>query len=80
MQIPDNILNKSIWIITVAGWGSINYLGTEEEAEEYRCHKANWEQAVAKKVLFQASIGELIVEDGSGSNTLRTYLDNINKL
>ena len=37
------------WTITVHGWGTCYFLGTEAQAEEWRKHKANWERAVAKK-------------------------------
>lgn len=38
------------WLITVGGgYGTFEFEGTEEEAEEMRRHKANWEGAVATK-------------------------------
>lgn len=37
------------WIISVHGYGEFNFFGTEQQAEEMRKHKANWEHAVAKK-------------------------------
>jgi hypothetical protein len=38
------------WIIEVGGgYGAFNFFGTEDEAEEMRRHKANWEHAVARK-------------------------------
>ncbi|QNH21195.1 hypothetical protein HEP73_02107 [Xanthomonas sp. GW] len=37
------------WVIRVAGYGSFLFVGTEEEAEEMRRHKARWERAVAHK-------------------------------
>lgn len=40
---------KYHWIIDVAAWGTLYGFGTEEEAEEWRSHKANWERCVAKK-------------------------------
>lgn len=40
------------WIITVGGgYGSFEFVGTEEEAEEMRRHKAEWEGSVARKRL-----------------------------
>ena len=40
------------WVISVGGnWGHFFFYGTEEEAEEMRCHKANWEHAMTKKRL-----------------------------
>lgn len=40
------------WIIAVGGgYGSFEFVGTEEEAEEMRRHKAEWEGAVARKRL-----------------------------
>ena len=40
--------NKT-WVITVAGYGSFGFIGTEVEAEEMRRHKASWEGGVATK-------------------------------
>ena len=40
---------KEKWKITVHGYGEFIFEGTEEEAEEMRRHKANWEHGVAKK-------------------------------
>lgn len=38
------------WIISVGGgYGEFNFFGTEQQAEEMRAHKANWEHAVARK-------------------------------
>ena len=38
------------WIIKVGGgYGEFNFFGTEKEAEEMRCHKAQWEHVVAWK-------------------------------
>jgi hypothetical protein len=38
------------WLICVGGgYGCFIFDGTEDEAEEMRRHKANWEQAVARK-------------------------------
>jgi hypothetical protein len=39
-----------MWTITVAGYGSFGYVGSEDEAEAMRKHKANWERGVGKKV------------------------------
>lgn len=44
-------MSETIWHIDVASWGSILFEGTEEEAEEWRRHKARWEQSVARKRL-----------------------------
>ena len=44
---PDSA--KHWWIIEVADYGSFNFFGTEEKAEERRAHKAKWEHAVATK-------------------------------
>ena len=41
---------KKHWLITVGGgYGSFEFIGTEEEAEKMRIHKARWEGAVARK-------------------------------
>lgn len=46
--MSDN--EKKLWRITVGGgYGSFEFEGTEEEAEEMRIHKARWEGAVARK-------------------------------
>lgn len=37
------------WLIDVAAWGQIIFVGTEEEAEEWRVHKSNWEGCIATK-------------------------------
>jgi hypothetical protein len=38
------------WLISVGGgYGSFVFEGSEDEAEEMRAHKANWEHAVARK-------------------------------
>lgn len=37
------------WEITVAGYGTFIFEGTEAEAEEMRRHKARHEAAVARK-------------------------------
>lgn len=41
------------WIITVEGYGSFEFEGTEQEAEEMRKHKANWEGGVGTKKLAE---------------------------
>ena len=38
-----------VWRIVVAGYGGYYWVGTEEQAEEQRAHKAQWEQAAARK-------------------------------
>jgi hypothetical protein len=37
------------WAILIDGYGVFSFIGTAEEAEEMRCHKANWEQGIGKK-------------------------------
>ena len=44
-------LANETWVITVAGYGSFDFHGTEREAEEMRRHKSRWEGAVATKKL-----------------------------
>ena len=39
-----------LWRISVTGYGDFLYVGTEEEAEDMRAHKARWEGGIAKKV------------------------------
>ncbi len=49
----DKKVNKH-WVIDVASWGTMYMIGTEEQAEEMRRHKARWEQSVATKRLADA--------------------------
>lgn len=42
---------KEHWVIAVSSWGTLYAIGTEQEAEEWRCHKARWEGSVAIKRL-----------------------------
>ena len=37
------------WKIRVSGYGTFDFIGTDDEAEEMRRHKARWEQATAHK-------------------------------
>lgn len=55
------LVKRHWWIISVHGYGEFNFFGTEAEAETMRRHKANWEQAVAKKRL-----GRLAKRTGGG--------------
>lgn len=56
-----------VWAITVGGYGTFEYVATEEEAEEMRAAKANWEQAVGHKSRIRdASELELVVWNESG--------------
>lgn len=32
------------WMIRIAGYGTFEFEGTEDEAEEMRAHKARWER------------------------------------
>lgn len=53
------------WIIEVPAWGILYAIGTEEQAEEWRCHKANYEQSVARKrVATEKEVREYNLEDG----------------
>jgi hypothetical protein len=40
---------KEKWKIRVSGYGTFDFEGTEDEAEEMRAHKARWEQGFAMK-------------------------------
>ena len=42
-------MKKLWWIITVGGYGSFAFKGTEKEAEEMRAHKAEWEGGSGRK-------------------------------
>ena len=37
------------WVIKVSSWGTLYAIGTEEQAEEWRGHKASWEHSPAQK-------------------------------
>lgn len=39
------------WVISVAGYGSFLFEGSEKEAEEMRAHKARWERGIGRKRL-----------------------------
>lgn len=53
-----NALRQRYWKITVSGWGTLFARGSEEQAEEWRSHKANWEHAVARKFEVTESASE----------------------
>jgi hypothetical protein len=40
---------ESFWRISVNGYGTFAFFGTEQQAEEMRAHKACWERGVATK-------------------------------
>jgi len=49
-----NTEKKENWLIAVGhGWGVIDGICSEQEAEEMRVHKANWEQAPALKIKYK---------------------------
>jgi hypothetical protein len=37
------------WMIRISGYGTFEFKGIEEEAEEMRAHKANWERGMGMK-------------------------------
>lgn len=39
------------WVIEVSTWGELHAIGTEDQAEEWRRHKAEWEGGAATKRL-----------------------------
>lgn len=49
----DNVLGQNtpsgVWRIRIAGYGTFDFEGTEEQAEEMRAHKANWERGAGMK-------------------------------
>ena len=47
-------MKKQMWVISVGGYGSIFFEGTEPEAEVKRAEKAIWEQGVGRKRLADA--------------------------
>lgn len=42
---------QKTWVISVAGYGTFFFEGSEKEAEEMRAHKARWERGVGRKRL-----------------------------
>lgn len=56
----------SSWVISIGGYGTFLFDGTETEAEEMRAHKARWERGIGKK--RPATKGE--VESGAPSQCL----------
>lgn len=40
---------KNKWVISVGGYGTFFFDGSEKKAEEMRKHKANWEQGIGRK-------------------------------
>lgn len=41
--------DKTIWMIRISGYGTFEFEGTEQEAEEMRANKARWEQGAGIK-------------------------------
>jgi hypothetical protein len=60
--------SRTFWKISVASWGELLCFGTEAEAEEWRKHKARWEQCVARKER---------IEFLEGAECLRCLLGNL---
>ena len=52
-MISKQATEKKYWEIEVVCWGTLYAIGTEEQAEEWRKHKANWEQCIARKKEIQ---------------------------
>jgi hypothetical protein len=48
-------MKRHWWLISVGGYGSFGFYGTEGEAEEMRAHKARWEQGAGKKERIPAT-------------------------
>ena len=54
------------WVISVAGYGSFLFDGSEKEAEEMRAHKARWERGIGRKRLAtpeEIKSGKVIRDD-----------------
>lgn len=41
--------DNTIWMIRISGYGTFEFEGTEQEAEEMRANKARWEQGAGIK-------------------------------
>lgn len=70
-------MKKQNWIISVGGgYGSFLFKGSEQEAEEMRSHKANWEQASCTKRL---ATEEEIKAEKTKKEDYKKYLERKNK-
>jgi len=47
---------RDLWLITIGGYGSFFFAGTEEEAEGMRSHKASWEGGIGKKYILKPNV------------------------
>ncbi len=67
---------KDKWYILVGGgYGGFILEGSEEEAEEMRCHKANWEKAVAKKYKLDWMLADHLGESEKHNLWLQMVID-----
>ena len=66
------------WIISVGGYGSFFFEGSESEAEEMRKHKAVWEQGAGRKRLAtDEEVRTKIIDDcknHSGFNSTTKFI------
>lgn len=46
-----DVPTSPVWAIYVGGYGAFLHVGTEEEAEAMRAHKARWEGGIGRKRL-----------------------------
>ena len=70
----QELLKKEVWLIDVKSWGRMLFIGNEEEAEDMRRHKANWEQSVATKERLSLAMNNMIISDDSGTTSLDNFI------
>jgi hypothetical protein len=69
------LLKKEVWLIDVDNYGEFLFIGNEEEAEEMRKHKANYEGSISRKKRIELSLGGIIINDDSGTTSLDNFCE-----
>ena len=59
--MPNQEQPKKHWVVNVNTWGTAYLIGTEQEVEDWRKHKSNYEHSMATKQL--ASFNETLDEE-----------------
>lgn len=70
----QELLEKEVWIISISDYGDFLFIGTEEEAEEMRKDKADWEGGIGKKERT-GTLKRMIISDGSGTTSLDNFIE-----
>jgi hypothetical protein len=63
-------INMRYWKIDIAEWGVLYGVGTEEQAEAWRSHKASWEGCIGRKT----EINEQDLPEGEEWDQLKDLL------